>query len=568
MAVWYAERIVAGDVNCCRWETLACQRFLKMVAKGKAKRGDFSWSPVHVVDVCAFTEKLQHTAGMDGYLVLEPCQCFWLAAIFGFRDARSGLRWITNVSFWIPRKNGKTALAVAIVLFCCNFEGEVGAQAVISAASEDQAQIPYGAIRKTLEQDDDLREFLQAHDTRRDTTFFATGGSIRLALSRAQNLDGLNPHLILAEELHAQSQDVIGVLRTAQAARAQPLEVTLSTAGRDIGSPAYDDWKFCQAILEGNKVDTRRFVALYAGDERDEGNRFDLKVIEKLNPMYGTALRVAAVQREITEARISEPKLQEFLRTRINRWRRAAGNLISMDAWERCADPRLNLDLFKGFPMYVGIDLASRQDLNAAQFMIRVDTTLYCTALYWLCEQSPRFRDDRYADMFLGWHRKGFLRLTPGAHINYKLILADIFQVLQGHHVLGVGIDDYQGNLMATEIEEAGHPVFLVRKNAKHLTQSTEDIIARVNDPEMFQHDGNPVTAWCAANTCGYWDHNDNVLPKKERRGSGDNIDGMDALIVGNALRLDDEAGHLGISDRAREKPSPYLDRGLAGAPS
>lgn len=565
MAVWYCDQVVKGHVNACRWEILACQRFLKMRSAAIARKADFRWSDAHLVDVCSFIEKLPHTSSVEGLIVLEPCQMFWLAGIFAFREAKTGLRWVSNASIWIPRKNTKTTIAVGIVLFCCNCEGEVGAQAVISAASEDQANIPYGAIRRTLAMDDDLRDHFQAHDVREGTTFGATGGSIRLALSRAKNLDGLNPHLILAEELHAQSQDVIGVLRTAQAARRQPLEITLSTAGRDIGAAAYEDWKHCQAVLEGTKADPRRFVVLYAGDEHDEHNRFDLRVIEKLNPMYGTALDINAINREIIEARISEPKLQEFLRTRINRWRRAAGNLISMDAWHRCADESLNLDLFKGFPMYVGLDLASRQDLNAAQFIVRVDKTLFTAGLYWLCENSPRFKDDRYRETFLGWAHQGHMRLTPGAHINYKMILADLFEVLDGHNVMAVGIDDYQGNLMATEIEEAGHPVVLVRKNAKHLTQSTEDIIARVNDPELFQHDANPVTAWCAGNVCGYWDHNDNVLPKKERRNSGDNIDGMDALIVANALRLDDDAGHLGMSDRKRELPNPYLERGLIG---
>jgi phage terminase large subunit-like protein len=132
--------------------------------------------------------------------------------------------------------------------------------------------------------------------------------------------------------------------------------------------------------------------------------------------------------------------------------------------------------------------------------------------------------------------------------------------------VRGIGLDDYQANLMAKEIEDAGYPVFIVPKRAKYLTQSTEDLIARVNDPKLLQHDGNPISAWCAGNVTGHWDANDNVLPKKERPGSKANIDGIDALIVGNALRIDWEAGVLGLSEKARDVPNPYLSRGLAGA--
>jgi hypothetical protein len=55
-------------------------------------------------------------------------------------------------------------------------------------------------------------------------------------------------------------------------------------------------------------------------------------------------------------------------------------------------------------------------------------------------------------------------------------------------------------------------------------------------------------------------------LPKKEKPGSKANIDGMDALIIGNALRIDWEAGVLGQTDKAQPLPNPYLNRGLAGA--
>jgi phage terminase large subunit-like protein len=229
-------------------------------------------------------------------------------------------------------------------------------------------------------------------------------------------------------------------------------------------------------------------------------------------------------------------------------------------------DPGLDLDAFKGFPMYVGLDLASRSDLNAAAFLVEVGETLYAVGKYWLGDACQRLKDDRFADSFLGWQRDGWLEFTSGGFINYKAILRRVLGTLEGHDVIGVALDDYQANLMATEIEEAGYPTFIVRKNAKSLTPATEDLIGRVSDPKLFRHDGNPVTAWCAGNVVGHWDNNDNVLPKKEKPGSKANIDGIDALILANAIRLDHGAGVLGVPDKARNKPNPYLTRGLLGS--
>lgn len=566
MAVWYCEGVSARRVEACDGERLACERFLKMRCEATGPRSPYVWSDDPVADVCSFIEKLSHIKAFSGDIVLEPVQCFWLAATFGFRERRTGLRWVRSARIWVPRKNTKTTIATGVVLFCSNYEGEPGAEAVISAGSEAQANIPYGAIRKIIEAAPEFREATGAHDTRDETEFRITGGSIKVAHSRAKNLDGLNPHMLLQEELHAQDQDVIGVLKTAQGARRAPLDLGISTAGRDVNSAAYDDWKTCVAVLEGRLKSPRLFTVMYAGDKADGDRAFDQGVIEKLNPLWNVALNPTSIEEEILEARKSEGKRQEYLRTRLNIWTRAAGNLISLENWGACADPGLSLGALKGYPLFVGIDLASRSDLNAAQFTIQVERKVYSVGRYWLCENAERLRDDRFADAFFGWARDGYIELTPGGFIDYRVILRAILDLISGHNVIGVGLDDYQANLMAAEIEGAGYRVFIVPKRAKYLTQSTEDLIARVAEPELFAHDGNPITAWCAGNVVGYWDQNDNVLPKKEKRGSRANIDGIDALIVANALRLDHEAGVLGNRDPQKNRPNPYMERGLAGA--
>ena len=40
-------------------------------------------------------------------LVIQPCQCFWLCAVFGFRRKSTGARLVRTVYFEIPRKHGK-----------------------------------------------------------------------------------------------------------------------------------------------------------------------------------------------------------------------------------------------------------------------------------------------------------------------------------------------------------------------------------------------------------------------------------------------------------------------------
>jgi phage terminase large subunit-like protein len=564
MAIWYCQEVAAHRVPACIEEIRACDRFLAMVAEAKSGKAEFIWSPTHIVDFCDFAEKLPHVKGFEGNLVLEPVQCWWAAAIFGFREKESGRRWVRKASIWTPRKNGKTSFGAAVLIFCSTCEGEPSAEAVISAGSESQAHIPFDIVRAMINKDDDLKEWAGAYDTNDYIDFLKRDGSIKLATARAKNLDGYNPHLIFEEELHSQSIEVINVLETAQAARKNPLVFSISTAGRDINSPAYDDWKTCQAVLAGSLKAKRMFTAMYAGDKDDDLNRFDLKVIEKLNPLYGVSLDVTGLQEEISKARQSEERLNEYRRTRINVWARAAGNLISVEDWKACADPLLNLDVLKGYPMYVGVDLASHSDLNAAAFLVKVGDCIYTVIKYWLPRESPRFNDDRYADSFAGWSREGHMNLTDGNYADQDVILAEVLKTMKGHQVLAVGMDTYQHVFLAGALSTAGYQAIPIPKTAKYMSRPTDDVAARTKSPTLLQHDGNPVSEWCAGNVVGRRDENDNVLPKKEKKDAHASIDGMDALIIANGVRMHFEAGHL-IGAKDVPPPNPYLTRGLAG---
>ncbi|MBB2964731.1 terminase large subunit domain-containing protein [Methylobacterium sp. R2-1] len=295
MAEWYCQAVVQEAVTACRWERLACHRFLHMLQEARKPRSEFIYDADRVADVCAFGETLPHSKGFEGNIVLEPVQCWWLAAIFGFRERDTGRRWTREVALWVPRKNGKTELAKIVVLYCQNFEGEPGAEGVIIAGSERQADIPFKAIRHTIDEVAELRDWTLAKGTHEEIRFRRHNAVLKLLAGRAPNLDGLNPHVVLAEEVHAQNQDVIGVIKTAQGARLQPLWLGISTAGRNATGPAYDGWKSDQQVLEGKLRADRVFIAMYAADAEDEERRFDPIIVEKLNPLFGVSLKAGAL---------------------------------------------------------------------------------------------------------------------------------------------------------------------------------------------------------------------------------------------------------------------------------
>ncbi len=567
IAEWYCHAVCDERIPTTELEVLACRRYLHMLQEAKKPRSEFVFSPEHALDACAFMEELPVVKGGEGddpRIILAPVQMWWICAIFGFRERATGLRWVRTVDLWIPRKNGKSTIATGVVFYALNFEGERGADGYISAGSEKQADIPYEVMRGVVDVDAELKAHLRIDYTLQRMDFGATGAKIEILTSRAKNQDGLNPHVVLAEELHAQNDGQIGVLKTAMGSRKSPLFISISTAGREALGGGFTTYRDDERLLRGEVKSPRRFTVIYAAEKEDEDHLFESRVLEKFNPLWGVSLNPVSMEEEIAQARISETKLIEYRRTRANMWNRAAGALFSTDQWNRCGDKRLDLAVLKGFPIYVGVDLASHTDLCAACFVTRVDDCLYLHFRYWLPEQSPRFKDERYAEMFAKWVRDGHLTLTKGSHVDHEKILGDILQTIEGHIVVGFACDDWQADYMMGQTEKRGYPTFRVRKSARDLTRATDDLVARHRDAKRLQHDDNPVSAWCAGNVVGFYDHNDNVLPRKEEKGSKQSIDGMDAAILANAARLHDEAG---ILDAAKTEPeNPYLHRGLLGA--
>src|SRR5215217_5343739 len=63
MADWYCETVVAGEVPTCKWEQLACKRFLTMRKEALGGRSEYVWDDAPVADICSFLELLPQSKG-------------------------------------------------------------------------------------------------------------------------------------------------------------------------------------------------------------------------------------------------------------------------------------------------------------------------------------------------------------------------------------------------------------------------------------------------------------------------------------------------------------------------
>ena len=116
-AIEYAEQISSGALVSGQLARLACERFLRDLA-----RADWDWQfePWRAERACEFIESLPHIKGewakRRELLKLEPWQSFIIVNTFGFVDD-DGFRRFLTAYIEVARKNAKSTLAAAIGLW-------------------------------------------------------------------------------------------------------------------------------------------------------------------------------------------------------------------------------------------------------------------------------------------------------------------------------------------------------------------------------------------------------------------------------------------------------------------
>src|SRR5690606_15663930 len=126
------------------------------------------------------------------------------------------------------------------------------------------------AAKQMLRRSPDLRRFVEEY---RDTLVVpATASKFEALSSESNTLDGLNPHGISLDELHAhRDRHLRDVLLTGTGARRQPLEWIITTAGvYDPASIGWEQHEYARSVLEGIFAQENSYAFIAAADEGDD----------------------------------------------------------------------------------------------------------------------------------------------------------------------------------------------------------------------------------------------------------------------------------------------------------
>ena len=531
--IQYAKDVVSGKILSCQWVKLACKRFLDDI-----NSQEYYFDEKKYNTLTTFTGVMKHySSGAAGKpFILEPWEDFIICNIFCLYRVDTRRRKYKTAHISVSRKNGKTTLAAALGLFSLIADGEPASSVIMAANSREQAHIDFDAASSFARQLDPRKKSLKV--LRNEIVFQKNNASLKVISADASTGDGLNPQLVILDELHeAPDSKLFDVLRSGQGFREQPLMLSITTAGFRIGGFCNQYEDYCKEILMGQKVDDTLFALLYTLDDGDDWT--DESNFIKSNPNLGITVKRDWLSEQVNQAKNS-PTLEVGVKTKnLNVWCSSSTTWIP-EQYIRKSLIDVDLTEFKNknnYLVYLGFDLAAISDLTAVSIMfVDPDTEEYFFKTWYYLPKSAL--DGKYnSELYKMWSSKGFLTLTDSETTDYNYIQNQIVYLYETFDVQGVFFDSWNAQMLVNNLTNLGLPMTAYSQSIGNFNKPTKEM-ERLVLSDKVRFDNNPITRFCFDNVELKVDLNGNSKPVGDHNAK--KIDGVISML--NAL-----GGYLSI---------------------
>jgi phage terminase large subunit-like protein len=539
----YIKNVLSGREVVGELVALAVERHERDLVDGPARGLIFSES--HAQYALDFYKFCCHSKGewAGQTFVPAPWQAFIRWSLFGWLITSSYLRRFRTGYVTVARKNGKSTDAAVLGHHMLIADNEPGAEVYTAATKRDQARIVHSEATRMVQSSTELSSIIKVF--RDNLSIQGTASKYEPLGADADTHDGLNPHCVLLDELHAhKKRDQYDVLWTGMGARRQPLMYIITTAGASRESICYELDNHSVQVLRQTKEDDAWFAYVARPDEDDLWD--DPKSWKKGNPNLGVSVYPENLRNDFNKAKDSLSAQNSFKRLRLNIWTQQINRAIDMDKWNACnAKPQVR----DGDVVYMGLDLSSKLDITAAAAVrYHDDTKDYSVEMmFWIPENNIIEKAHRDRVPYDAWVENEYMIATPGNTVDQEYVEAWIAAYAKRRKVQQIGFDPWNATFISQRLQDVhGLDVVEMRQGYKTMSEPTKFLLGLIADGRL-RHGDNPVLKWMADNLELRNDGvNDNVAPIKPSQVN--RIDGIVALILA-----------LGRAMLTCEKTSPGL---------
>jgi phage terminase large subunit-like protein len=532
-AIEYAQSVIAGRIVACKFVGQACERQLRDLEASAALADYPYWFDAEAAArPCVFIEGFQHVKGrFRGNIQLEDWQLFAVTTVFGWRRRDNGARRYRLVYIEVGRKNAKSTLASGLALYLLAADGEPGAIVVSAATTRDQAKLCFADAQQMARNTPRFRQAFGVRVLANAVVQDKSGSTFKPISKESKTQDGLNIHGSVVDELHAHPTRAIwDVLESATGSRTQSLLWAITTAGFNQSGICYEIRSYLTKVLDGTIDDDSMFGLIYTLDENDDPMNPDVWI--KANPNLNVSVFADDIERQAKKAQQTPAALTNYLTKRMSCWVNADTAWIDPRDWQRAAAPGLSLDSFDyETPCYVGLDLATKDDLCAACFWFPADE--YCARhrlcfRFWTSEGAIAKEENRKLKEFAD---AGLMIVHPGRIVDFESLADDLEAWARRLQIAELAVDPWQLPPLLAVLNRRSFevPVIEERQVVATLSPAMKECSALLLDGQI-EHDGNRAMQWQIGNVVCHFDAKENIYPRKAARPL--KIDGAIAMFL------------------------------------
>lgn len=460
----------------------------------------------------------------------------------------SGYRQYNYAYLEIPKKNAKTTLIAALAVYHLTCDGPEG-QIYCCAADKGQAMLVYKAALSMIEQDKTLTKIFKITDSKKEIKNTHTGTILKVLSAEAYTKHGINPTVVIFDELHAQpNRDLWDVMTFgAGAARKEPLWWVITTAGDDPDrhSIGWEIHEYGRKIMDGEIEDPSWYAKIYSAAEDDD--IYDENTWYKANPSLGVTISIESVRKEAIAARNSESSEKLFRWLRLNQWVSLKQiGWLELTLWDNTVGTWGQAELI-GKKCYAGLDLSSTVDLTGLVLLFPPqeglkDWRFICEG--WIPEDKMKERILRDHVPYDRWVQEKVLHSTPGNVVDYDFIKARVETLAKQYSIKFLCTDPWNSRMLTQQIQKSGIDCIEVAQTIAGLSPGMKEI-ERLLKAKMMTHEKNALARWCFGNVCVAVDGNNNMKPMKNK--SRDRIDIIVALINAMSIAITQEMPRVSV---------------------
>lgn len=409
----------------------------------------------------------------------------------------------------IARKNGKSELLAAIMLYLLVGDGEESAELYGVARDRDQAALVFDVAARMVALSPILSKRLSVKAHNRRIIDSKTASVYAVIAADAAGALGSNPSGVAADEILAwRDRSMWDALRTGMGsgARRQPMMVAATTAGNNLAGFAGQMHAEMQRVAEDPARAPHVFV--YQRNTPQDADPWDEKCWAYANPALGDFLSIEAMRQEALEAQNAPAAENAFRQFRLNQWVSQASRWMPMHLYEASAGetwptPEFGREALAGRSCWAGFDLAAKFDLTA-WCLLFPDAAGAVDVLwrFWLPESAVDVLDKYTDGLVTQWAQAGWITVTDGTVLDYERVYTDIEADAAMFDILGADGDQWSSMPVVQELAHRTNldpddgTIVVYTNTYTNMSPGLHSVMALVRE-EKFNHHHNPVAWWC-----------------------------------------------------------------------